>query len=129
MDSGEFGGTFYFYPFDTTRKAVTIKKGNIKFIFEYKDKIYFIDGLAHGGYSGGTLYELDTIRQNFTYKKILEFEDAPEAFAIYGDEFLIATHQNFYIVKDFKKKMLFKDTFWSSLYPNSIAAFDDAHFF
>lgn len=129
IDHGEFGGNLTFYPSDTTQKAVRIKDGNIKFIFDYKNKIYFIDGLAHGTFSSGTLYRLDTAKHNFKYTKVLDFEDAPEAFAIYDDKFLVATHENFYIVKDFKTEVIFKEIFWSSLYPNSIAVFDDKNIF
>jgi hypothetical protein len=51
------------------------------------------------------------------------------AFSIYQDKFLIATHERFYVVKDFKKELIFQDTYWSDLYPNSIAVFDDKNVF
>jgi hypothetical protein len=127
INRGEWGGSLTFNPDDSAKSDITIKEGNIKFLFNYKNKIYFIEGLAHMGYSGGGLFELDTIK--FKYKKILDFEDAPEAFTIYRDRFLIASHENFYVVKDFKKELIFKSTFWSSLYPNSIAAIDDKNIF
>src|SRR5947199_250824 len=63
------------------------------------------------------------------YQKVLDFEDAPEAFAIFEEKFLIVTHANFYIVKDFQKELIFKDAFWDTLYPNSIAAFNNANIF
>ena len=81
------------------------------------------------GNSGGALFELDTTDNKFTYRKLVDFDDAPEAFTIYEDKFLIATHERFYIVKDFKKELIFEDTFWSSLYPNSIAVLDDKNVF
>ena len=126
---GEWGGKLTFQPSDTTQKIVEIKEGNIKFIFKLKDKIYFMEGLAHLGTSEGTLYELDKKNDSFTYKKLLDFDDAPEAFALNQDRFLIATHSNFYVVKDLKKEVIFKDTFWDNLYPNSIAVFDDENVF
>jgi hypothetical protein len=129
INHGEWGGKLSFQPTDTTEKTVEITEGNIKFIFNFKDKIYFIEGLAHLGTSEGALYELDTKNDSFTYKKLLDFEDAPEAFAIDQDKFLIATHSNFYVVKDFKKELIFKDAFWGNLYPNSIAVFDDKNVF
>jgi hypothetical protein len=129
IDNGEFGGDLTYYPSDETKKPVRIAGGNIKFIFDYKNKIYFIGGIAHGTYSGGALYELDTTAGQFKYQKKLDFEDAPEAFTIFDDKFLVATHENFYIIKKFQKELIFKDTFWSTLYPNSIAAFDDANIF
>jgi hypothetical protein len=129
IDHGEFGGTLTFFPIDSTKKSVLIKEGNINFIFYFKDKIYFIEGLAHGESSVGALFSLDTAEQIFKYQKILDFEDAPEAFAIFEGKFLVVTHANFYIVKDFQKELIFKDTFWDSLYPNSIATFDNANIF
>lgn len=129
VNRGEWGGTLTFVPTDTTKSKVEIKRGNIKFIFTFKDKIYFIEGLAHLGYSGGAIFELDTTDNKFTYSKLVDFDDAPEAFTIYQDKFLIATHERFYVVKDFKNELIFQDTFWSSLYPNSIAVLDDKNVF
>ena len=129
VNRGEWGGKLTFVPADTTKNSMEIKGGNIKFIFTFKDKIYFIEGLAHMGYSGGAMYELYTKNNKFTYNKLVDFDDAPEAYTIYQDKLLIATHENFYIVKDFQKELIFQNTFWSSLYPNSIAVFDDKNVF
>jgi hypothetical protein len=125
INRGEWGGKLSFIPSDTSKNEIEIKKGNIKFIFEFKNKIYFIEGLAHLSYSGGAIFELINTNGTFTYNKIVEFDDAPEAFTIFNNKLLIATHRNFYIIKDFKKELVFKDTFWSSLYPNSIAVVDE----
>jgi len=129
INRGEWGGTLTFVPTDKAGNKVEIKRGNIKFIFKFKDKIYFIEGLAHMGYSGGAIFELDTTDNKFTYSKLVDFDDAPEAFTIYEDKILIATHERFYIVKEFKKELIFEDTFWNSLYPNSIAVLDDKNVF
>jgi len=129
VNRGEWGGSLTFVPTDTTKRRVEIKRGNIKFIFTFKDKIYFIEGLAHMGYSGGAIFELETTENKFTYRKLVDFDDAPEAFTIYQDKFFIATHERFYVIKDFKKELIFQDTFWRSLYPNSIAVFDDKNVF
>ena len=129
INRGEWGGQLTFKPEDTAKKEVVIKRGNIKFIFNFKNKVYFIEGLAHMSYSGGAIFELNTENNYFTFTKLVDFEDAPEAFTIYKDKFLIATHENFYTVQDFKKELIFKDTLWSSLYPNSIAVLDDKNVF
>ncbi|MFM9984137.1 MAG: hypothetical protein ACKVOK_02845 [Flavobacteriales bacterium] len=129
VNRGEWGGTLTFVPSDTLKSKVEIKSGNIKFLFSFKDKIYFIEGLAHLSISSGALYELDETNDSFTYKKLIDFDDAPEAFTIYHDKFLIATHERFYVVQDFKKELVVQDTFWSSLYPNSIAVLDDKNVF
>jgi hypothetical protein len=129
IDRGEWGGQLILKPDDTTKKTIDIKSGNIKFIFNYNGKIYFIEGLAHMGISEGAIFELDIISNKFNFTKLIDFDDAPEAFTIYKDKFLIATHENFYIVQDFKKELIFKKTFWCSLYPNSIVALDDKNVF
>ncbi len=129
INKGEWGGKLSFEPADSTKSKVDIKRGNIKFIFNFKDKIYFIEGLAHLSSSSGALFELDTTGHTFTYRKLVDFEDAPEAFTIYQDKILIATHQGFYVVKDFEKELVFQNTFWHSLYPNSMAVLDDHNVF
>ena len=129
VDSGEWGGTLTFIPDDTKKEKIEIKKGNIKFIFSFKGKTYFIEGIAHLSLSEGALYELDITSDKFEYKEILKFEDAPEAYSIYEDKIFIATHRRFYVVDNFKKELIFKDTFWSSLYPNSIAIIDEKNVF
>ena len=129
IDKGEWGGTLTFIPNDTSKERTEIKKGNIKFIFSFKDKIYFIEGIAHLSISEGALYELDITKNKFEYKEILKFEDAPEVYSIYEGKIFIATHRGFYVVDNFKKELIFKNTFWSSLYPISIAIIDDKNVF
>ena len=127
-DRGEWGGELLFIG-DKYKKIQRIVEGNIKYLFKFQDKIYIIDGLTHMGYNHGDIYELIKKDTTFTYKKVLDFNDAPEAFTIYKNQLLIATYENFYLIKDFKKQLLFKDTFWGSLFPNSIAAIDDRNIF
>ena len=75
--------------------------------------------------SRGSLYRLDTVDQKFVPVKILNLNNAPEACAVYGDKILIASYQNFYAVRNFRKEQFVTDAFWGGLYPNSISAFDD----
>ncbi|WP_343589350.1 hypothetical protein [Flavobacterium sp.] len=129
INVGEWGGKLFFVPTESEKKSFVIKEGNIKFIFSYKDKIYFIEGLTHMITSEGALFELDISGATISYKRILDFDDSPEAFTIYQDQIFIAGYKNFYIIKDFKKEVIFENTFWSSLYPNSIAVFDNENVF
>jgi hypothetical protein len=129
INKGEFGGQLIFQPNDITKKAVKISRGNISFIFNYKDKIYFITSYAHQVFSTGGLFELERINNDFIFKLLVDFEDAPFAFTIYNDTFLVATFENFYKIKDFKKELIFKNTFWYGLYPNSIAVLNDKNIF
>jgi hypothetical protein len=127
-DHGEWGGKIEFIPKGTTDKKL-IKEGNVKFIFRFKSEIYFIEGLAHLSTSKGTMYRLDKKVDTFVPIKVIEFEDAPEAMCIFGDNILIAAHRTFFLVNDLDKKMIFEKTFWSGLYPNSVAAIDNQNIY
>ncbi|WP_343589352.1 hypothetical protein [Flavobacterium sp.] len=125
----EWGGKLLFVPSESEKKSFTVKDGDIKFIFSYKDKIYFIEGISAMHNSPGALYELDTSGSTISYKKILDFDDVPQAFTIYQDKIFVVGHKNFYIINDLKKEMIFENTFWRSLDPNSIAVFNNKNVF
>lgn len=129
INGGEFGGKLSYVPSDKSKEEIEIKETNAKYIFSFKGKIYFLEGLAHMDWSVGGLFELTINDDKFTYNEIVDLEDSPEAFTIFEDTILIATHKNFYIIKDNKKELVFKNTFWESLYPNSIAALDPKNVF
>jgi hypothetical protein len=129
IDKGEWGGKLIFVPLDTRKPEIEIKSGNIKSIFWYKNNIYFLEGLAHLSMSTGAMYRLAIFNNRFICIKVLDFEDAPETCAVYQDKVFIASFQNFYEIKDFKKMLIFSETFWRSLYPNSIAVFDEENIF
>jgi hypothetical protein len=121
FNRGEWGGKLTFQPNNKEEKEIEIKTGNVKFIFNYNNKIYFIEGIAHLSISEGFLYELNYENSKFTFKKILDFEDCPEAYTIFENKIYVASYQNFYKIENLKMETLFKDEFWGSLYPNSIA--------
>jgi hypothetical protein len=123
-DNGEWGGSLIFKPNSIFKKSIEIKKGNIKYVFRFNNEIYFLEGLTHLSISEGGLYKIESNGHNLIYKKLLEFEDAPEAYGILNDTLLIASHKSFYFVHDLRKELIFKDTFWKSLYPNSILVRD-----
>lgn len=129
INRGEWGGQLTFLPVDTTTKAIEIKQGNIEQIISYKDKLYFLEGLTHDGYSAGALFELTVSGSSFTYHKLVDFDDAPSTITSYKGMFFVATNKNFYVVQDLKKKLIFKDVFWGGLYPNSIAPVDEKNMF
>lgn len=121
INRGEWGGKLTFQPYDKNRKEIEIKTGNVKFIFKYNEKIYFIEGIAHLSINEGFLYELTFENNKFNYKKILDFEDCPEAYTIFENKIYIASYQNFYKIDNLRIETIFKDEFWGDLYPNSIA--------
>lgn len=119
FNHGEWGGKLSFQPND--KKEIEIKSGNIKFIFNYNNKIYFIEGLSHMSINEGFLYELQIEKNKFSYKKIIDFEDCPEAYTIFENNIYVASYESFYKIKNLKTDTIYKDDFWGSLYPNSIA--------
>lgn len=127
-DHGEWGGKIEFIPKGTTDKKL-IQEGNVKFIFRYNDGIYFIDGLAHLSTSTGAMYRLDRKADTYVPVKVVEFEDAPEAICILDDNIFIASHRTFFLVRALNKETIFENTFWSSLYPNSVAVIDNQNIY
>ena len=128
-DRGEWGGQLSFVPTDTTKRTLEIKEGNIKVIFNFKNKLYFIEGLIHGNFNEGALYEIYRFSNSFVFKKIFHFDDAPEAFKIYQDKLLIASHEKFYLIENLKKVLVCNNVYWNGFYPNSIAVIDDKNVF
>lgn len=122
---GEWGGELLFQSDDKKIKPLKIKEGNILKIYSVNNKIYFIEGIAHLSISEGGLFELYNNQNNFTYKKLIHFPDAPEAFQMYKGKIYLASHKNFYVIEGNKESKIFEDEFWGSLYPNSIAVFDN----
>jgi hypothetical protein len=118
VDHGEWGGELTYVA--NGKKGITVKQGNVKFLFEYKGQVYFIESLAHGLYNGGALFRLLLKGTSIEYEKVMDFDDAPQAMLIYGGDLLIASFGSFCRIHNFDKETIFKDTFWESLYPNSL---------
>lgn len=129
IDKGEWGGKIEFVADNPSQKPLLIKEGNVKFIFKLNNKIYFIEGLAHLGINEGELFELEYSKNKFTYKKVLKFEDAPEAMSIYNYKLYIAGYENFYVIDKDKNKVVFKNQFWCNLLPNSVAVINESEIY
>lgn len=80
-------------------------------------------------FSYGAMYELSIEGNKFIEKRVVDFTEAPHAFTIYDDKLLVATCKKFYIIKGYRKYLIIKDAFWSGLYINSVAAFNDENIF
>lgn len=121
---GEFGGEFNFIPSDKSKDTVRIMDINVIYIFRFNNKVYFLTGIAHLMDQGGSIVKLIREGDEFKYEEILKLDSSPQAMTFYGDKILIAGHQNFTLIHDFKKVFTL-ETNWRSLYPNSIVAIDD----
>ncbi len=117
--------TFYFQPTDTALNKIEIKRGNVLFVYDFKDQLYFIESIESEIYQKGIIYKLDRLGNEFTYNKVLEIQDTPLAFLMHFDTLYVATESSFISIYDFKQKTIFKDAIWNFLYPNSIAYFNE----
>lgn len=121
---GEFGGEFNFIPSDKSKDTVRILDINVIYVFRYDNEIYFLLGLAHMMDQGGAIARLIRNGDKFTCEEVLNLDSSPEAMTIFKNKILIAGHQNFTVIKDFKKEFTLK-TNWGALYPNSVVAIDN----
>lgn len=125
IDYGEFGGVLRFHGPDPHAEPVVVKQGNVRFLFQYKGRVYFLEGLAHLGHRGGALYQLTGTAPAFGYTQLLALDDAPEAFALVNDTVYIAQSQGFTVLRALRPDVIAQRTFWGGLYPNSVAVFGD----
>lgn len=121
INRGEFGGALNFIPNENTSDTILIWDVPINFVFNFKGKIYFLVGIAHGMDTGGALFKLKRENNKFVYKEIVRLDSAPEAVAIFKNKILIAGHSMFTVIENFEKENIVQEAFWHSLYPNSIA--------
>lgn len=120
-DHGEWGGFLKFFPYDTTQNVIEIKTGNIKFIFQCNNKIYFLEGLSHLSMHYGSMYQLDTINGHFSIKKQVDFDYPPTACAVQTDTIIVASGGYIYIFQNNRKE---KKPI-RGIYPNSMTVFDN----
>jgi hypothetical protein len=125
IDSGEFGGELRFV--DGQDNITVIKKGNISFLFEYKHEVYFIESLLHGSINYGALFKVIVQDDGYSYKKILDFDDAPRVMCIANGDILVASISTFYRIHNLQKEKLFPDLLAEDFLPTSLASTDAAH--
>lgn len=131
MLSGDnhWGGQLIFKPIDKTKKEIVVKQGKVSFIFQFHDEIYFIETQPGFISAPSVLYLLTNTGDTFSYTKLLDFDDTIGAFAFYNDTILIVSHQNFYVLNNFKKETLFSNMFWEALHPTSMVVINNDAFF
>lgn len=125
VDHGEFGGMLRFHNPDKQAPPVVIKEGNVRLLFQSHGQVYFIEGLAHLGYSAGALYRVTGTAPAWGYTQVCAFDDAPEAVALVNDTLYIAQSHGFTVLRALQPEVIVQRTFWGGLYPNSVAVFGD----
>ena len=121
---GEFGGEFNFIPSDKSKDTIRILDINVIYVFRFDNEVYFLSGIAHMMDQGGGIARLVRNGDKFSFEEVMKLDSSPEAMTIFKDKILIAGHQNFTVIQDFKKEYILK-TNWGALYPNSVVAIDD----
>jgi hypothetical protein len=140
-DNGEFGGELEF--FDDSDNGTVIKKGNIRYLFEYKHEIYFMESLYD--YKGmdesffnnykGILFKLAWKGNGYTSQKILDFDEEPGGMFILNGDILVTTWNYLYrihnlqkeVIFDLQKEGIFKNVLNQEIFFNSVAATDEHH--
>ena len=124
-DEGEFGGRLNYIPNSEPSKTIEIMFGNIVDIFDFKNKIYILQG----GYKGGSISELKINYENFDVKRLFNFDNPPLAVEVFENKIFVVSFNGFYIVENNDWEKIFYNQFWWGLYPSSIAYFDDENIF
>ena len=97
-----------------------IANGNVVGIFQYKDSLFYLDGLAHMGLTIGRLYSLIVKRDSFTIARVADLGDCPMAYLADGPRLWIVTMQGLLLVENGQENQILSHVFWEGLYPNSI---------
>ncbi|NBL63852.1 hypothetical protein GV828_01415 [Flavobacterium sp. NST-5] len=124
---------------------VEINTHNIVFLFQFNDKIYFIESnydvvtrnkpvysktkSIMVGSQNASLCEIYMKNGAFFTKKVLDFDEKPLVMNIFNDKIFFASYSNFYAVENMKIKSKLEDIYWSGLYPNSIAVKNEENIF
>jgi hypothetical protein len=121
-NQGEFGGSLYWFSkTDTTRYL--IRYGNVISFLKRKDKIFAIEGLAHGSACRGEIMELKEEAEKWTASTFINLNSAPFAVSPYKRKsFIVLTASGMYLIDKKKRiKALIDGDLWEySLYPNSL---------
>ncbi|RZJ78918.1 MAG: hypothetical protein EOO20_27360 [Chryseobacterium sp.] len=95
---------------------------NIRNIFEYQNKYFALEGLAHLGAHSGQIIQIFKTGTVWEYKPFEKLTEAPALIVDYKNEKLIVTSE--YILKfgtDLKVTQVLKAPFyWGMRYPSSI---------
>lgn len=125
LNNGEFGGGLWFLSVDGNLSYEIIPSRRIHQIFEFNDKLYVIEGLAHLGLSNGNLLELRK-EKNWQISKTYKLPGSPYFIINEKDNILILTSEHLISFNKHEKliKVLKAPFYWGSLYPTSAITVD-----
>lgn len=120
LNGGEFGGGLWFLSKDGESAYEIAPYKRIRQIFEFNNKTYVLEGLAHMGGNYGSLLEIKK-EQKWKIHKTFNLPDAPN-FAIFkNDLVLIITSEHIMTFNEFDRliKTVKAPFYWGSFYPSS----------
>jgi len=120
----------FFEELNQSNKQEIILNRTVQNIFYYQNKICVLTILLSGiPPREGQLFTLKAQKNKFKYKAIITFNSSPYAYDIFNKKIFIASHDGFFVVKNFKINKSLRKQFWEGLYPNSIAVLDEENIF
>jgi hypothetical protein len=119
---GEFGSVLWWYSLDGKTKY-QISKSRVNQFIQHKNRIFAVEGLAHMGFSEGSLIELVKRSGKWTATQFVELPGSGLAITVLPDDrFCIATSDMLLAISLEKHmEILLPNGQWGGLYPNSIA--------
>lgn len=126
LNKGEFGGGLWFLSADGKSSYEIIPYRRIHQIFEFNNKLFVIEGLAHLGSNNGNLLELRK-EGNWQVSQTYKLPGAPRFIIEEKDNILIVTSEYLMSFNKYKKlnQVLKAPFYWGSLYPSSAIIVDN----
>lgn len=119
FNKGEFGGALYWFS-EKGDTSYQISRSNVDYIFEYKKKVYMVNGVFHMDTDLGRINEMRFEDGTWKVEEWVELPSKSQVIMPYKDRMLIVTTKTILFFDgtnnfDFIKK----DGFWDVLYPQS----------
>ncbi len=122
---GEWGGYMYWFSKDGKHHYLISEVDVVQFI-GFNNHVYAIEGLAHLGLSEGSILSLQKKNGKWISSEYLKLPAAPEAIAVYGNNFIIITSKSLLEVDDnLKTTTLVEKGILYYLDPNSLIIHDN----
>lgn len=128
-DAGEWGGDLKWYSKRGYRKKEIY--GMVHQLNRFNNEIYAISGIYHMSLSSGRLLniEYDETKKEWTTNILYNFNEYPFVYTKVGSYFYVITEKNFIRIDENNNvTYLYKDGFWSLMYPNSIIFFENCFY-
>ncbi|QIF05701.1 hypothetical protein [Roseimicrobium sp. ORNL1] len=118
---GEFGSVLWWYSLDGKTKY-QISKSRVNQFIRHKNRFFAVEGLAHMGYSEGSLIELVKRSGKWTVTQFVELPNSGEAISVLPDDRFCVVTSDMLLAVSLEKHMeiLLPNARWGGLYPNSV---------